>query len=143
LAGRTQPPVDPTDEIAACHVANEQMQGIRRLVQPTVAQPMIRERALWQVIGLGAGVPGLVVPAAVKMPVAFELRTAWSPTKIACNDLPGRPAVTLHVVESDLVGDALVAQYRDQPIEQRCRIPATNGRMNAFGRRRFTSIVDK
>jgi hypothetical protein len=63
--------------------------------------------------------------------------------QIACNDLPGGSAVALHVVESDLVGDALVTQYRDEPIEQRGRIPGADRRMNAFGRQRFTSINDK
>jgi hypothetical protein len=94
-------------------------------------------------IGLGAGVPALVVPAVVKMPVAFELRAARGAAQIACNDLPGCPAVALHVVEGDLVGDALVAQYRDKPIEQRGRIPGADGRMNAFGLERFTGISDK
>ena len=34
--GSIKPPVDPTDEISIGNVANEQVQGIRRLVQPTV-----------------------------------------------------------------------------------------------------------
>jgi hypothetical protein len=49
----------------------------------------------------------------------------------------------VHVVGGDLVGDALVAQYRDEPIKQRCRIPGADRRMNAFGRQRFASIIDK
>jgi hypothetical protein len=79
----------------------------------------------------------------VKMPVAGELRAAWSPTQIARNRLPGGPAVAFHIIKGDLVGDALVAQYRDQPIEQRGRIPGADRRMNAFGRQRFASIIDK
>ena len=111
LPGRhIQPPVDPADEVAACDVTDEQMQGICRLVQPTVAQPMIGQWAARQVIGLGAGVPGLVVSAVVKLPVAFELRAAWLSTQVAGNDLPGGLAVALHVVVGDLVGDPLVAQ---------------------------------
>ena len=51
LGGSVQPPVDPTDEVTASDVANEQMQRIRGLVQPTVAQPVIGQRAARQVIG--------------------------------------------------------------------------------------------
>jgi hypothetical protein len=104
---------------------------------------MVGQWALRQVVRLGAGVPGLVVPAAVKMPVAFELRAGWLSTQVACDDPPGGLAMALHIVEGDLVGDALVAQYRDKPIEQRRRIPGADCRMNAFGRQRFTSISDK
>ena len=43
--GRIQAPVDPADEVAARNIADEQVQGIRRLVQPSVAQPMIGQRA--------------------------------------------------------------------------------------------------
>jgi hypothetical protein len=143
LGGSIQPPVDPADQIAASHVANKQVQGIRRLVQPTVAQPVVGQRAARQVIGLGAGVPGLVVPAVVKLPVAFELRTAWPSTQVAGNDLPGGLAVALHVIEGDLVGDALMAERRDKPIEQRGRIAVANGGMNAFGFERFPGVVDK
>jgi hypothetical protein len=85
LGGGIQAPVDPADQVAASNVANEQVQGIRGLVQPSVAQPMTGQRAARQVIGLGAGVPGLVVSAAVKMPVAVELRAAWLPTQVAGN----------------------------------------------------------
>jgi hypothetical protein len=52
-------------------------------------------------------------------------------------------AVALHVVVGDLVGDALVAQYADEPIEQRDRVPVANGRINPFGFERFPGIVDE
>jgi len=80
LGGGLQALVDPVDEVATSHIANEQVQGIRRLVQPTVAQPVVGQRAARQVIGLGARVPGLVVPAVVKLPVACEFRAGRSPT---------------------------------------------------------------
>jgi hypothetical protein len=138
----SQLPVDPADQVAASHVANEQVQGIRRLVQPTVAQPMVGQWAARQVVGLGAGVPGLVVPAVVKMPVAFELRATWLSTQVGCNHLPGGLAVALDIMEGDLVGDALIAERRDKPIEQRGRIPGANGRMNALGCQRFPGVID-
>jgi hypothetical protein len=51
--------------------------------------------------------------------------------------------VALHVVVGDLVGDALVAQNRDKPIEQRSLILGADRRTNAFGLKRFASISDK
>jgi hypothetical protein len=143
LGGRIQASVDPADEVAACNVADEQVQGVRRLVQPTVTQPVIGQWAAWQMVEFGAGVPGLAVPAAVKLPVASELRTTRCAAKIALNRLPSCQAMALHVVGRDLVGDALVAQYRDKPIEQRGRVPGADSRMNAFGLKRFTGISDK
>jgi hypothetical protein len=41
-----QAPVDPADQVAASNVADEQVQGIRRLVEPSVAQPVIGSRAM-------------------------------------------------------------------------------------------------
>jgi hypothetical protein len=49
----------------------------------------------------------------------------------------------LHIVGRDLVSDALIAQGRDKPIEQDRGVPVADGRGNAFGFERFTSIVDK
>jgi hypothetical protein len=139
----SQLPVDPADQVAASDVANEQVQGMRRLVQPTVAQPVVGQWAAWQMVEFGAGVPALVVPAVVKLPVASELRTTRCAAKIALNRLPSCQAMALHVVGCDLVGDALVAQYRDKPIEQRGRVPGADGRVNAFGLERFPGISDK
>ena len=73
------------------------------------------------------------------MPVASELRTARSPTQIVFNRLPSCQAVAVHVVGRDLVGDALVAQGRDKPIEQDRRVPRADGRGNFV---RSTGIVE-
>jgi hypothetical protein len=103
---------------------------------------MVGQWAARQVVGLGAGVPGLVVPAVVKLPVAFELRAARSPAQVGCNDLPGCLAVALDIIEGDLVGDALIAERHDKPIEQRGRVPGANGRRNALGCQRFPGVID-
>jgi len=42
-----------------------------------------------------------------------------------------------------LVGDALIAERHDKPIEQRRRIPVADCRMNPFGRQRFPGIINK
>jgi hypothetical protein len=60
-----QAPVNPADEVPVGDVANEQVQRVGGLVEPAVAQPKVRQRALGQVIGLGTGVPALIVPAVV------------------------------------------------------------------------------
>ena len=45
--------------------------------------------------------------------------------------------MALHVVVGHLVGDALVAQRRDKPIEQDRRVPGADRRLNAFSFERF------
>ena len=54
-----------------------------------------------------------------------------------------RPTVPLHVVVGDLVRDALVAQRRHQPIEQRRRVVAPDGGGNAFGPQVSANVVDQ
>ena len=54
-------PVDPTDEITTSNVANEQVQRIGGLVEPAVAQPMLGQWAVRQMIRLGAGVPAILL----------------------------------------------------------------------------------
>ena len=112
-------PVDPADQVAIGNVANEQEQGIGHLVEPTVPQVVGRQRAGGNVVGLGAGSAALVVPAAVEMPVALELWASGLAATLASISAHWRPAVPLHVFLGDLVRDALVAQRRHQPIEQR------------------------
>jgi hypothetical protein len=52
--GVLQLSVDPADQVPVGHVANEQVQGIGGLVEATVAQPMVGQRAPRQVSGFGA-----------------------------------------------------------------------------------------
>ena len=54
-----------------------------------------------------------------------------------------RRAVPFHVVGGDLVRDALVAQSRNQPIEQRRGVVAPDGRGNAFGPQVGANVVDQ
>jgi len=48
-------PVDPADQFAIGHIANEQIERIGGLVQSSVAQVMVRQRTAPDVIGLGRG----------------------------------------------------------------------------------------
>jgi hypothetical protein len=43
----------------------------------------------------------------------------------------------------DLIGDPLVAQGRDQPVEQRGRIMVADGGSNAFGLEGSPGVVEK
>ena len=53
------------------------------------------------------------------------------------------PPVAFHVVGGDLVRDALVAQSRNQPIEQRRGVVAPDGRGNALGPQVGANVVDQ
>ena len=64
LAGSLQVPVDPAREITIGDIANEQVEGKGRLIEPAIAQPILGQRALRQVLGLGAGVMLLAISAA-------------------------------------------------------------------------------
>jgi hypothetical protein len=70
------------------------------------------------VIGFGTGVPRLVVAAVLKMPVRPELGAADGLAQVSGDDFPGGMPMPLHKVCSDLIGNALVAQFGHQPIEQ-------------------------
>ena len=143
LIGSLQTPVDPADQVAVSDVANEQIQRIGGLIEPAVAQPGSRQRAVGEVVGLGAGEPALVVPAVVKVPVASELRAAWPSAQGAFDHMPRREAVAVHKVLGDLVGNALVAQGRDEVIEQGRRIPVADSLPQVFPVGPETGLVDE
>jgi hypothetical protein len=80
------------------------------------------QRTVRDVVGLGTGVAGLVVPAAVKLPIALELGAAGVIGQRAFNVVPRHSAVLVHVVVSNSVGNPLVAQHGHEPVEQRRRV---------------------
>jgi hypothetical protein len=140
--GAFQLPVEPGDEIATRDIANKEEQRVGGLVQPAVAQPMIWQRALRQVIRRAARVPGFVVSAVLEMPIARKLRAAWSTAQIVLDRMPGRLAMAFHVVRCHLVGDALIAQSRDKPIEQNWHAPRADCCGDAFGFEPSAGIID-
>ena len=85
----------------------------------------------------------LVVPAAVEMPVAFELWAGGTGGNLGVDIGPWSPTVPLHVLGGDLVRDALIAQSRHQPIEQRRGVVAPDGGGNAFGPQVGANVVDQ
>ena len=64
LSGGLQAPVEPAHEITIGDITNEQIEGKGCLIEPAIAQPMLGQRALREVLGLGAGVVLLAVSAA-------------------------------------------------------------------------------
>ena len=125
-AGQDQPAVcrlqllvHPADQIAFGNIANEQEQRVGGLVQAAIAQVMGRQRTSADMIGLGTGPADLVVAAAVEMPVALELGATDAWARFWSMSAQVRWPVLLHIVVSDLIRDALVAQSSHQPIEHR------------------------
>ena len=70
-------------------------------------------------IRLGAGLAQLGVVAGVKVPVALELGARGASGKFLVDIVRSHIAMLLHVIEGDLIRDALVAESRHQPIEDR------------------------
>ena len=66
-----QPVVDPADQVAIGNVANKQVQAIGNLVEMAVSQAMVWQRALCDVVRLGAGAARLFVAAVMELPVGF------------------------------------------------------------------------
>ena len=83
-----------------------------------------------------------IVPATVKMPVAFEFWTGGTGRNLGVDIGPSGPTVPIHVLGGDLVRDALVAQSPNQPIEQRRGVVAPDGRGNSLGPQVGANVVD-
>jgi hypothetical protein len=77
------------------------------------------------------------------VPVAFEFRAGDALTCLLIDIGPRRRAVLLHVRGGDQVRDALLAQGRHQPIEQRCGIVAPDRGGNAVGPQLGANVVDQ
>ena len=77
------------------------------------------------------------------MPVAFEFWAGGTGGNLGVDIGPCRTTVPFHVLGGDLVRDALIAQSRHQPIEQRRGVVAPDGRGNAFGPQVGANVVDQ
>ena len=75
--------------------------------------------------------------------MGFEFRAGGTGGNLGVDIVPLGPAVALHVLVSDLVRNALVAQSRGQPIEQRRCVAARDGRWNSFASQVNTNLVDQ
>jgi hypothetical protein len=64
-------------------------------------------------------------------------------TEFPFDVVPGQPAVTVHVVASDSVRDALVAQRVDQPIEYRRRVAIGDPFSHPVGLELGSNVIDQ
>ncbi len=128
--GIGEPPVDPANEIAVGDITHEQEEAVCRLVEPAVAQIVGRQRATREMVRLSAAPLGLLIPTMVEVPVTLQLRTGRVGLDQRCDLAPSHPAMSLHVVVSDLVADALIADRFEQPVEHHRRVAAKNGGAN-------------
>jgi len=71
---------------------------------------MARQRTGANVLGLGTGPATLFVSAAMEVPVGLELGATDTLAELLVDVAPLRPAMPLHVIVGDLIGDALIAQ---------------------------------
>src|ERR1700722_12437344 len=104
---------------------------------------MIGQGTPRQMVGLAASVVLLAVAAVVEMPVGAELGAARPGGEVTGDSLPRSYSVKVHVVGGDLIGDPLVAQNCNKPVEQCRRVPVTNGCGHAFRFQRCLGIINE
>jgi hypothetical protein len=140
--GGRQLGVDPADQVAVGKVADEQEQRIGGLVEVAIPQVMARQRAAANVLGLGTGPAGLFVSAAMEMPVGLELGATDTSAELLVDVAPGRPAVPLHVIVGDRIGDALIAHSGHQPIEHDSRVAVPDCRLDLVSPQVGSNVVN-
>src|ERR1700722_3569548 len=104
---------------------------------------MIGQGTPRQMVGLAASVVLLAVAAVVEMPVGAELGATRPGVEVTGDCVPRSVAVKVHVVGGDLIGNSLVTQNRDKPVEQRRCVPVTNGCCHAFGFQGCPGVINE
>ena len=124
---RTELCIDPGDEIAVGDIAHEQEQAVGHLVQVAVAQRLARQWAGGDVARLSAGAASFTVLTVVEPPITAELGAGGVAGQAGPDARPARLAMALHVIVSDAIGDALIAQGLHEPIKQSGGVVPLNG----------------
>ena len=140
--GGRQLGVDPADQIAVGKVADEQKQGVGGLVEVAIPQVMARQGTAANVLGLGTGPAGLFVSAAMEMPVGLELGATDTAAELLVDVAPGRPAMPLHVIVGDRIGDALIAQSGHQPVEHNSGVAMPDCRLDLVSPQVGSNVVN-
>jgi hypothetical protein len=109
--------VNPPDDVATGNVPDEQEQAVRGLVQPTVPKAMPGQRAIAELVRLGASLESLVVVAASKRPIPVELVASGVGGERPFDVCPRHISMPIDVPVGHGVRDPLVANLPDQPIE--------------------------
>ena len=107
-----------------------------------IPQVMARQRTAANVLGLGTGPAGLFVSAAMEMPVGLELGATDTAAELLVNVAPGRPAMSLHVIVGDRIGDALVAQSGHQPVEHNSGVAMPDRRLDLVSPQVGSNVVN-
>ena len=108
-----------------------------------IAQVVTGQGALANVFELGAGPAVLLVTAIMKMPVAAQLGTTGTLSHLGLDVGPGDATVLLHVIESDLIRDALITQRRGQPAEHRAGFAAPDCGSDLIGSELRPDVIDQ
>ena len=107
-----------------------------------VPQVMARQGTGANVLRLGTGPAGLFVSAAMEMPVALELGATDTAAELLVNVAPGRPAMSLHVIVGDRIGDALVAHSGHQPVEHNSGVAMPDCRLDLVSPQVGSNVVN-
>ena len=78
----------------------------------------------------------------MEMPVGLELGTAGAVAELLFNVAPARPAMPLHVIVGDRIGDALIAQSGHQPIEHNSGIAMPDCRLDLVSPQVGSNVVN-
>ena len=78
----------------------------------------------------------------MEVPVGLELGATDTLAELLVDVAPGRPAVPIHVIVGDRIGDALIAQSGHQPIEHDSGVAITDCRLNFVSREVGSNVVN-
>jgi hypothetical protein len=78
----------------------------------------------------------------MEMPVGLELGATDTLAELLVNVAPGRPAMSLHVLVGDRIGDALVAQSCHQPVEHNSGVAMSDRRLNFVSPQVGSNVVN-
>jgi hypothetical protein len=79
------------------------------------------------VVGFGAAETALVVSAAVKVPIGLEQRAGRKLAETRLDIRPGDAAMFSNIAPSDLIGDPLITEGVQKPIEYLGRVANSDG----------------
>src|ERR1043166_9903181 len=104
---------------------------------------MARQGACGPMFWLGAHPGSLAVPAPLEGPIARELGAARYDGERLRDVVPAHRAMAHHVIKSDAVRYALIAEEIHQPIENHRRMAALDGHNDAAPRHIHAAAIDK
>jgi len=104
---------------------------------------MARQGTGIDVLGFGAGETTLLISATIKVPIGLKERARRGGINACRDNRPGDAAMFTDVAAGDLIGDTLVAERSQQPIEYLGRVAHGNGVMDTGSLNISADIVQK